>query len=278
MSISECCIKGFRWNDTPTGRTDTLGPNAVYITGSNPDIAILFIPDLYGWTFPNVRLLADHFATEINATVFVPDFFGGEILDFDLITTNQFSRLDLPGFLSRNGRTQREPEIFEFARRLRRELGFRRIGAVGYCYGGWASFRLGAAEHANEPLVDCISIGHPSLLLKEDIENVAGPVQVLATEIDAAYTAELKTYTFEMLQRRQVVFDYQHFPGGGAFVFYSRGYKPARIIKQDTAAGDMGSKSKLLIAWIASQYHKTLTVRHGMFVSLNDFADLYPKV
>ncbi|KAL7655782.1 hypothetical protein ACMYSQ_004924 [Aspergillus niger] len=213
MSISECCIKGFRWNDTPTGRTDTLGPNAVYITGSNPDIAILFIPDLYGWTFPNVRLLADHFATEINATVFVPDFFGGEILDFDLITTNQFSRLDLPGFLSRNGRTQREPEIFEFARRLRRELGFRRIGAVGYCYGGWASFRLGAAEHANEPLVDCISIGHPSLLLKEDIENVAVPVQVLAPEIDAAYTAELKTYTFETLQRRQVVFDYQHFPG-----------------------------------------------------------------
>lgn len=86
------------------------------------------------------------------------------------------------------------------------------VAAVGFCYGGWASFRLAAREH-QPPLVDCISIGHPSLLTKSDIDQVAVPVQVLAPEHDAAYTAELKTYTFETCIKQGIPFVYQHFPG-----------------------------------------------------------------
>ncbi|KAL4784084.1 Alpha/Beta hydrolase protein [Aspergillus varians] len=213
MSVSNCCITGFSWQGTPTGRTGNLAANDTYITGTNPDAAILFIPDLFGWTFPNIRLLADHYAREINATVYVPDFFGGEILDFDLLASEQFAQLDLPGFLYRNGREQREAEIFDCARALKAQLGYKKVGAVGYCYGGWASLRLGAAEH--EPaLVDCISIGHPSLTTKADIDGVAVPVQVLAPEIDPVYSAGLKMYTFEtLLKKGNVPFDYQHFPG-----------------------------------------------------------------
>ncbi|RDW83612.1 dienelactone hydrolase family protein [Aspergillus mulundensis] len=215
MSFSKCCITGFTWTGTPTGRESTLASNNTYIAGSNPDVAILFIADLFGWTFPNVRLLADHFAREIDATVFVPDYFGGEILDFDLIAAEKFDQLDLPGFISRNGREQREAEIFETARALKRDHGFKKVGAVGYCYGGWASFRLGAREHAEngEALVDVISVGHPSLLTKKDIDEIGVPVQILAPEIDSAYSGEMKSYTFETLQRLKVVFDYQHFPG-----------------------------------------------------------------
>lgn len=33
----------------------------------------MIIHDLYGWEFPNTRLLADHYADEVNATVYVPD-------------------------------------------------------------------------------------------------------------------------------------------------------------------------------------------------------------
>ncbi|KAL2828398.1 Alpha/Beta hydrolase protein [Aspergillus cavernicola] len=218
MSVSKCCIQGFSWQGTPTGHTNSkLATNNVYITGTNPDIAILFIADLFGWSFPNVRLLADHYAREVGANVYVPDFFGGEILDFNLIAEEKFDQLDLPGFIGRNGREQREGEIFACARALKQELGYKKVGAVGYCYGGWASFRLGGKEHEQEDgsdqLVDCISIGHPSLLTKTDIDEIAVPVQILAPEIDAAYSAELKSYTFETLQRLKVPFDYQHFPG-----------------------------------------------------------------
>jgi dienelactone hydrolase len=213
MSVSKCCIQGFAWQGTPVGRTDKLASNDVYITGDNADVAILFIADLFGWTFPNVRLLADHLAREVDATVYVPDFFGGEVLDFDLIAAEKFDQIDLQGFAQRNGREQREPEIFDCARALKQQLGYKKVGAVGYCYGGWASFRLGAKEHAAAPLVDCISIGHPSWLTKKDIDELAVPVQILAPEIDAAYNAELKLHTFQALQRSNIPFDYQHFPG-----------------------------------------------------------------
>jgi dienelactone hydrolase len=62
-------------------------------------------------------------------------------------------------------------------------------------------------------LVDCISTGHPSLLEKKDIDEVAVPVQILAPQIDPVFTAELKTHCFETIQKLGVPFDYQHFPG-----------------------------------------------------------------
>jgi hypothetical protein len=70
---SQCCLQGFQWNGTPTGKESTLADNKAYVTGSNPDVAIMVIPDLFGWTFVNERLLSDHYAKEVDATVFMPD-------------------------------------------------------------------------------------------------------------------------------------------------------------------------------------------------------------
>ncbi|KFA69758.1 hypothetical protein S40285_06002 [Stachybotrys chlorohalonatus IBT 40285] len=210
MSFTPCCFQSFQWHGQPSGRIDKLAGLNVYVAGNDSEDAVLFIHDLYGWTYPNIRLLADHFAKEANVTVYVPDFFDGEVLSFDLIDAEDWAGLDVPGFIGRNSRAAREPQIFDCARALRNK--YRKVAAVGYCYGGWASFRLGAREH-QPPLVDCISVGHPSLLTKEDIDGVGVPVQMLAPEIDAAYTAEMKLHTFQTLQASGLVFDYQHFPG-----------------------------------------------------------------
>ncbi|KAI1858340.1 uncharacterized protein JN550_012790 [Neoarthrinium moseri] len=211
MSISDCCIRGFTWDGTPTGQVGKLANNDAYITGSNPDKAVLLVHDLFGWTFSNNRLLADHYAKEADATVYVPDFFGGDVVPSDDIIGGHWDKIDLKGFLEKHARAVREPEIFACARALRAKHA--RVGAVGYCYGGWACFRLASAEH-QPPLVDCISTGHPSLLEKADIDGVGRvPVQVLAAEFDQAYTEELKLHTFQALQKLGVAFDYQHFPG-----------------------------------------------------------------
>ncbi|RYP02473.1 hypothetical protein DL765_010739 [Monosporascus sp. GIB2] len=209
MSVSECCVKGFKWDGQPAGRVEKLGNNDVYIAGDNSEAAVLYVHDLLGWSFPNARLLADHLAEELNATVYVPDFFGGEVVSFELVLTGQWDKIDLPGIMSRNGREIREPEIFDCARELRKK--HKKVGAIGFCYGGWASFRLGAREH-NPPLVDCISVGHPSLLTKKDIDEVAVPVQVLSPEHDFTYSLEMRLYTFETLMKLSLPFDYQHFP------------------------------------------------------------------
>lgn len=69
----ENCKKGFVWEASPTGTESTLGKNKAYITGNSKDAAILIITDIFGWTLPNIRILADHYAKEANATVYVVD-------------------------------------------------------------------------------------------------------------------------------------------------------------------------------------------------------------
>ncbi|KAK3328109.1 Alpha/Beta hydrolase protein [Cercophora scortea] len=227
--VHNCCLKAFEWDGTPSG-TETTIPGtsqpAYVVTGSgstNPDAgpAILMVHDLFGWTFPNNRLLADHYAREMGAAVYLPDFFVGEVVPFEPLLAGRFEELDLAGWLARNGRAVREPEIFTYARALRGK--HTRLGAVGFCYGGWAVFRLGAAsskvedvegEGGDRSLVDAISAGHPSMLTKEDIEGLAVPMQMLAPEIDEAYSPELKAFTFTTLQRAgQAPWEYLHFPG-----------------------------------------------------------------
>jgi dienelactone hydrolase len=42
-------------------------------------IATVLIPDIFGWDFVNIRLLADHFATKRDYRVYVPDFMKGRV-------------------------------------------------------------------------------------------------------------------------------------------------------------------------------------------------------
>jgi hypothetical protein len=62
-----------------------------------------------------VRLLADHYAQEANVTVYGPDFFGNDPLLFEPILNGRWHEFDLLGYVKKNSREVREPEIFECA-------------------------------------------------------------------------------------------------------------------------------------------------------------------
>ncbi|KAI4256323.1 MAG: hypothetical protein L6R42_006293 [Xanthoria sp. 1 TBL-2021] len=209
--MSSCCTSGFAWNGTPTGRTTNLNDQDIYVTGSNKDVAILFLHDIFGWTFRNNRLLADHFAQEVNATVYLPDFFGGEVITEDMLfDPEKFKELDLQGFLQRNGKEVRAPSVLGFAGRLKSEMGYKKVGAVGYCWGGWAAFQLGGK---GKNLIDALSVAHPTFLTKEEIDDVTVPVQILAPETDPRFTPELKEHANRVIPTLGVEYDYQYFPG-----------------------------------------------------------------
>jgi len=74
MSCDQCKT-GFAWEGKPTGKETTLSKNKAYVAGDNKDAAILIVADIFGWTLPNIRLLADTYAKEANATVYVPDLY-----------------------------------------------------------------------------------------------------------------------------------------------------------------------------------------------------------
>jgi dienelactone hydrolase len=75
--MGECCLRGFKWDAQPQGKDTTLAGRPCYVTGSEAQdqIGIMVIHDVFGWTFTNTRVLADHFAAEIGATVYVPDLY-----------------------------------------------------------------------------------------------------------------------------------------------------------------------------------------------------------
>lgn len=85
-----------------------------------------------------------------------------------------------------------------------------RIGAIGFCFGGWGVFRLGAK---GRNLVDCIATAHPSFLEKSEIDKIGVPVQIIAPEFDFMFTADLKDHSNQVIPKLGVAYDYQFFPG-----------------------------------------------------------------
>ncbi|KAF2202443.1 alpha/beta-hydrolase [Delitschia confertaspora ATCC 74209] len=205
--MSECCKSGFKWDAQPTGTTTKLGDLPVYVAGDNKSAAILIIHDLFGWTLPNVRLLADHFAKEANATVYLPDFYEGEVVEPDAMSNpEKRAAFDVMAFLGRHNKDKRYPAIVAAAKQLKSQ--YKKVGAVGYCWGAWAVFKL-----AGESLIDAASAAHPSLVEKSEIDGLKVPTQILAPETDPQFTPELKEYSNKVIPTLNIPYEYVYFPG-----------------------------------------------------------------
>ncbi|KAF2649866.1 dienelactone hydrolase family protein [Lophiostoma macrostomum CBS 122681] len=208
MSVCEDCKKGFNWNGETVGTETTIGESQTYVTGTSKSAAILLVHDIFGWTFPNLRILADHFAKECNATVYIPNYFGDEIVqESTMDDPEKWAKFDVGAFIGRQNKEKRWPEIKAHAQILKTQ--YPKVGAVGYCYGGWACFQLGA----DPALIDCITMAHPSMVTKEEIAGVSVPVQINASEHDHAYTEELKEYGNKVIPTRGVPYEYVFYPG-----------------------------------------------------------------
>ena len=76
--------------------------------------------------------------------------FGGEIItpeDYE----NPEKKKNFDFMLKRNSQETRYPEMKACVTALRQELNFKNVGAIGFCYGGWAVFKL-AAKGLSSPL------------------------------------------------------------------------------------------------------------------------------
>jgi hypothetical protein len=127
----------------PTGTTFKLANSIeTYVaepTGRTKDAAILFITDVIG-IWQNSQLMADQFAANGYYTI-IPDLFNG-----DPLPINSSQKITLMEWLQ-NGSDGKNPHTVEAVdpivekalKYLREEKGFKKIGAVGYCF---ASFHL----------------------------------------------------------------------------------------------------------------------------------------
>lgn len=152
----------------------------------------------------------------------------------------------MKGFITRNSKQIREPEIVSVAAALRSQ--YKRVAAIGFCWGGWAVFRLGAKSHS-PPLVDCISTAHPSLLEPTEIENIGVPVQVIAPENDMMFPPELKELTNRVIPTLGVAYDYQHFPG------VEHGFATRGNTHDEVELKGMARAKSCVVAWFQHWLH-----------------------
>lgn len=156
-------------------------------------------PDVFGYTLPNTRLLADKFAESCSAICVVPDtFLGSEppatLMDHLELVMGQakvgffkymYSLFTLiywlPGFLIRNpntptGRSFRRIETV--IRHYRTSGGISKVGVSGYCYGGKQAVLLAQRND----LVDVIAANHPGgLKIPQDILPISKPAAFILT-------------------------------------------------------------------------------------------------
>ncbi|OAA44790.1 Dienelactone hydrolase [Metarhizium rileyi] len=175
-------------------------------TTTHKECGLLYLPDAFG-IWQNSKLMADDFAAQGYTCVVL------DIYNRDPLRLNSFRNIDIPTWLSQ-GSSGDNPHTFEFVDPIviagiqkMRDLGFVRIGAVGYCFGARYVVRHFASG------ISCGCIAHPYSLEQEELSAVSGPLCVIAAENDTAFTMEKRYRAEEALRRSKRPFQITVFSG-----------------------------------------------------------------
>lgn len=123
---------------------------------------------------------------------------------------------------------------------------YKKVGAIGYCYGGWACFQLGAK---GKNLVDCISMAHPSLVEDSEMQNVGVPVQILACETDQMFPKEKQELANKIIPGLGLEYDYQYFPG------LSHGFAARGDPNDPKQKRGLERAKNMAVCWFSQQLH-----------------------
>ncbi|KAK0385382.1 hypothetical protein NLU13_7858 [Sarocladium strictum] len=192
----KCCTVGKLHDGTPTGETIQIegGITAYLAKAASPSsAAVVVYPDVFG-IWQNTKLIADEFAARGYTTI-VPDLFDGEQLDI----STDLSKFNIMGWFAggNNGDKPHGPEQVDVpaaaAAKHLRGLGFKRVGAAGYCIG---------AKYVVRQLKDNVDVGflaHPSFVTPEELTAIKGPVSIAAAETDSIFPTEKRHETEQLL-------------------------------------------------------------------------------
>lgn len=204
VRMSSCCLSGTIHQGIPSGITSKIANLDTYIaapaSGSKAK-SIIFLVDIFGWEFKNVRLLADNYA-KAGFYCYIPDLHQGDSLAIQFLQSieaplkvrksrNAFDKMaamaataaTLGPWLLRHSEAVTKPLIDSFIKAVRQIPGTEAIGAIGFCWGGRYSILAG---HEGEGSVDAVYACHPSLVaIPGDFEAVAKPLSLALGDQDS---------------------------------------------------------------------------------------------
>ncbi|KAF1810304.1 dienelactone hydrolase family protein [Eremomyces bilateralis CBS 781.70] len=207
------CVSGTLHEGTPSGKEETLYGLPTYVatppSGTPPKGTIVIIPDAFGWTFNNNRILADSYAQKGHFRVLLPDFMNGYVLspgllknaDYILAEHKSFGThtfwkvvyavqavaIFLPwAFATKPAKTY--PGVVKFMKALRAEDEDHSVGVAGFCWGGKHTFLLARDTEktaGGKSLLTAAFTAHPSYIaFPADVEAIKLPLSVACAEKD----------------------------------------------------------------------------------------------
>ncbi|KAF1940732.1 hypothetical protein EJ02DRAFT_445293 [Clathrospora elynae] len=97
-----------------------------------------------------------------------------------------------------------DPMYEQVIKHFRDDLGVRRLGGLGYCFGGkyvcrW--FKEGGLKNGG---LDAGFTAHPSFVDAEEVEGIRGPLSIAAAETDVVFPAKKRRKTEDILEEYTV--------------------------------------------------------------------------
>ncbi|EXJ53844.1 esterase/lipase [Cladophialophora yegresii CBS 114405] len=197
-----CCYKGVKHEGEATGEFSQLGDFEIYTKypeDKNTEYGILIITDVIGHRFNNAQLIADQFAAN-GYFVMMPDLF-----DKDPIPLNRPGDFDIMKWLNGEYHPDKkahlppvvDPIIDACLIEMRTKYNVKKLGAVGYCFGGKYVVRHLRPDSGK---IDAGYTAHPSFVEAAELKDIKGPLAISAAETDQIFPAEKRHETEVILK------------------------------------------------------------------------------
>ena len=126
--------------------------------------------DVIGHEFINAQLIADQFAANGYLTV-MPDLFEG-----DPVKLNRPAGFDFQEWKNKHSTQKIDPIVEKSIAYIKDELKAKKIGGVGYCFGGKYVARFLAKGKG----LDAGYTAHPSFVDASELKGIDGPLSIAA--------------------------------------------------------------------------------------------------
>ncbi|KAJ5226125.1 hypothetical protein N7468_007350 [Penicillium chermesinum] len=191
--LTRCCTLGTLHEGEAEGEIKNISDISTYFTyprDKSTEDAILIITDVMGHKFINVQLIADKFA-EMGYFVVVPDMFHG-----DSVPLNRPEGFQIMEWSKNHQPVHVDPIINIVLKEMREILGCKRIGGVGYCFGGKYVCR-----YLKDGKFDAGFIAHPTMLTSEELASIERPLSVAAAGRDFVFTTQKRHESEDILDK-----------------------------------------------------------------------------
>ncbi|KAF3389479.1 Protein AIM2 [Penicillium rolfsii] len=197
-SLAHCCTTGSLHEGEAKGEIKNIGDISTYFaypSNKSTENAILIFTDVIGHRSINAQLIADQFAAK-GYFVVMPDLCNG-----DSVPLNRPEGFKIMDWVKNHMPLQTEPIIDTVLGEMRENIGCKRVGGIGYCFGGKYVCR-----YLKPGKLDAGFTAHPTMVEADELRGIEGPLSIAAAARDVVFTTAKRHESEEILDTLDVAY------------------------------------------------------------------------